>query len=173
MDECIGFKVISAAVSSKNFGRIKRASRAGKRLYFGLLRKTASGCTPAMLVDAAMSLTDAISSYCKMRKTMEITHQLEIGNIALKHGIENIKKMIDLKEEGELESFEMDAMESIICLESAKDNLLKFGECLRMVSESLNLLRDRNLVASKSAEVLEQSFLDTSLLYLEALESVI
>lgn len=171
--ECAGFKVISAAASSRNFERIKRVGRAGQRLYFGLLRKTATGCPPAMLVDAAISLADAISSFCRMRKAMEITRQLEIRNDALRHEIENIKKMIELRERNELREAELDTDENVRCVRLKKENLLKFGEMLRMVSESLNFVRECDLSSSQSATALEKKFFDTMLLYLEAAESAI
>lgn len=171
--ECTGFRVISAVASSKNFESIKRVGRTGQRLYFGLLHKTASGCPPAMLVDAAVSLADAISSFCRMRKAMEITRQLEIRNDELRHEIENIKKMIALREREELREAELDSDENVQCVRLRKENLLQFGEMLRMVSKSLYFVRECDLSSSQSAMALEKKFIDTMLLYLEAAESAI
>ena len=104
---------------------------------------------------------------------MEITRQLEIRNDALRHEIENIKKMIELRERNELREAELDTDENVQCVRLKKENLLKFGEMLRMVSESLNFVRECDLSSSQSATALEKKFFDTMLLYLEAAESAI
>jgi hypothetical protein len=96
VSKLVGFKILSVFISSENYDRVKRVSRAGSRMY-GLLRKTASKANPALaFVDAATSLIDLISSYCKYQRAVEKTKQLEIRNDALRKKIQNLKKILEV-----------------------------------------------------------------------------
>ncbi|WP_298444769.1 hypothetical protein [uncultured Ferrimonas sp.] len=62
-----------------------------------LVRVGAKGVNPvAVWVDAAISVADAINSYCKLQRAREITQQLQAQKRSLEHQLRNASKALEI-----------------------------------------------------------------------------
>lgn len=137
----IGFKVLSVFISSENYDRVERVYRTGSRMY-GLLRKTSSSANPALaFVDAAESLIDLVSSYCKYQQARERTKQLEMRNDALRKEIANIKRVLEVEEVAALNRHGLEARARIGQMVQAVEALKRIGSLLHEVSANLRDFR--------------------------------
>ena len=169
-----GFKVLLAYLSSENYERAERIYRTGSRMY-GLLRKTAPKANLACaFVDAGMSLVDLVSSYCKYQQAVEKTKQLEIKIDAFRKEIENIKKILEMEEEEAIKERALESEVQFCRLKTEIQALRRIGNLLQ--DNIANLLQDfraRGIGSKETHRQLEKQFFDTTLRYLQLLESVV
>lgn len=168
-----GFKVLSVFISSENYDRVERVYRTSSRMY-GLLRKTAPKANPALaFVDAAASLIDLVSSYCKYQQAVEKTKQLEVRNDALRKEIENIKRILEIEESTELKKHSLQAEARIGQMTQNLETLKHIGGLLHEVSADLQYFRAQGVGSRDTHRKLEKQFFNTNILYLQIVESVV
>lgn len=100
-----------------------RATGAAKVLYT-VARGRATAMGPAIFVDAALSVLDAIGAYARYRQAQEITRQLEIEGDMLRQLLAELHKQLrielhvaDRQSEGRLEALRLRLQQQTLVIE--------------------------------------------------------
>lgn len=81
----------------QNRARSHRALGAAKVLYGVARRRAAPVAGPAIFVDAALSVLDAIGAYARYRQAQEITNQLEIEGNMFRQMLAELHKQLQIE----------------------------------------------------------------------------
>lgn len=103
-----------------------RATGAAKVLYT-VARGRAKAMSPAIFVDAALSVLDAIGAYARYRQAKEITRQLEVEGDMLRQLLAELHKQLrielhvaDRQSEGRLEALRLRLQQQALAIEISK-----------------------------------------------------
>lgn len=128
-----------------------RAAGAAKVLYMVARGRAAAVAGPAIFVDAALSVLDAIGAYARYRQAQEITRQLEVEGNMLRQMLGELHKQLrielqvaDLQSEAKLEALRLRLQQQKLAIEIGEK---QFNDLSRQVKKLGQVIANQRMNA--------------------------
>lgn len=135
-----------------------RAAGAAKVLYTVARGGAAAVAGPAIFVDAALSVLDAIGAYARYRQAQEITLQLEVEGNMLRQMLGELHKQLrielqvaDLQSEAKLEALRLRLKEQELAIKISE---AQFGGLSRQVKKLGHVIANQRMIAPPNCTTL-------------------
>ncbi len=137
--------------------RAHRGAEATKALY-KMAKGGAKAAGPAIFVDAALSVLDAIGAYARYRQTQEITHQLDVEGNMLRQMLSELNKQLriellvaDRKSEARIEELHRRLQQQELAIEISED---QFSGVSRQTKRLGQVISNQRLNSPPNCDVL-------------------